>query len=780
MPEPFVLPVRQLVEFVLRSGDITTAFVAASRAVAGTRGHQKVQKARPANYQSEVTLSYSCAAGGVNFRLQGRIDGIYREDDGPVVDEIKTTQQPLAALSGENPLHWGQAMVYAHILAAQEGHPRMGVQLTYLQLDTSEVRELRRSFSAAELADFFSGLLTDYAAWAVRLADWRTRRDAAILAAPFPFAGYREGQRRLAVQAWHAFERGERLFALAPTGIGKTAATLYPALKALAHGLAEKAFYLTAKTTGRASAEQALHRMRERGMACRSLTLTAKEKICFNGVVDCNPDACPWAAGFFDRLRGALEAGMAHQALDRARVEELARDYAVCPFELSLELSLYVDCVICDYNYAFDPRVFLRRFFQENPNPWLFLVDEAHNLVDRGREMYSATLSKQDVLDVRRAIKDTLPGVYKALGAVNRELLDWRKRCDESANGAVVQQQAPETLCKALRTFNTRAEEWLARNRPAPFRADLITLFFAGVHVLRIAEVYGDDYVTYAEKQGRDLGLKLFCLDPARLLNEAFERAKGAVVFSATLHPLAFYRRMLGGRESDPLLALDSPFPRERFGLLVHGGVPTTWKRRGESYADVARAVEVAVRAAGGNTFVYFPSYQYLEDVAAQLELPEAELIIQSRGMSEEEREACLERFRQPGGPPVVGLGVMGGVFAEGIDLVGDRLVCAVVVGVGLPQVCLERELLRTFYDERDGSGFISAYQLPGFNRVLQAAGRVIRTADDRGAVLLLDERFLRRDYRELFPAHWSHARTARNLDAATGFLQRFWYGRKP
>ncbi|MCD4827820.1 MAG: DEAD/DEAH box helicase [Candidatus Cloacimonetes bacterium] len=776
MPQPISLAVRQLIEFVLRRGDlVATTFSAPSRAVAGTRGHQKVQKARPAHYEAEVAFAWDCEADSLSFQLRGRMDGVFRLPDGPIIDEIKTTTLPVTAIADDNELHWAQAKVYAHVLAASEGHERVGVQLTYLSLDSSEAREYRRDYTAAELAEFFARLLADYASWAKRLANWRTRRDQAIKAAPFPFEEYRGGQRDLAVRAWKAFERGERLFALAPTGIGKTAAVLYPALKALAHGHAEKAFYFTAKTTGRAMAEQTLAKMRTRGMACRALTITAKEKICLSPGSECNGDSCAYAAGYFDKLRGALEASLAHEAIDRAAVEELAREHQVCPFEFSLEMSLYADCIICDYNYAFDPRVYLRRFFLESNEPWLFLVDEAHNLVDRGREMFSAMLSKRRVLDVRRPLRQPLPAVYKSLGKVNTELLAWRKLCDEDGSGAVVQAELPEALCKALRGFTRSAEQWLAHNRPASFRADLLEMYFESLHVLRIAEMYGDDYVTYAQRQGRDLVLKLFCQDPARLLDAAFERSAAAVVFSATLHPLSFYRELLGGRPDDPQFELGSPFPEEHFGLLVHGGVPTTWRRRGESYDEVARVIEAAVQAAAGNTFVYFPSYRYLESVAPLVQLPQTTLLVQSRGMSEPERDTYLAAFESPGETPVVGMGVMGGVFAEGIDLAGDRLVCAVVVGVGLPQVCLERELLRKFYDERENRGFAYAYMLPGFNRVMQAAGRVIRTGSDCGAVALVDERFARRDYRNIFPPHWRHVRYERNTPGVKRALHRFW-----
>jgi len=510
------------------------------------------------------------------------------------------------------------------------------------------------------------------------------------------------------------------------------------------------------------------------------VTLTAKEKICFCPPVNCDPEVCPYARDYFGKVKQALGEIGQQQAFTRPVIEEIARRYEVCPFELSLDLALWVDCIICDYNYAFDPRVYLHRFFDFSSEAYIFLVDEAHNLPDRAREMYSAELEKQAALDLQRLLKPHLPALAKKLGAVNKILLQIRKDCQAEGKPALVEYKLPEALLKAVREFSQAAEDWLVQNRPAPFRAELLEFYFLCSNYLRTAEYFDTFYVSYFERQGKnDLKARLFCLDPAPMLAGPLARSRSAVFFSATLLPMEYFMQLITGSPECPRRIFQSPFPVENAGLLVHNKIATTYAQRADTYDDVAGAVEAVCSARAGNYLVFFPSYAYLEAVLERLRerMPEAHLLVQDRGMTEAAREDFLARFEAGNCDTLVGLAVMGGIFGEGIDLAGERLIGAVVVGVGLPQVCLERELIKEYFDRQNGSGFAFAYQYPGFNRVLQATGRVIRSETDRGVIVLIDERFTHARYRRLFPGHWRGFQVVQSTAEIQEKLAHFWEG---
>jgi DNA excision repair protein ERCC-2 len=546
----------------------------------------------------------------------------------------------------------------------------------------------------------------------------------------------------------------------------------------MGQGLAAKIFYLTAKTSGRLVAEKALDDMRQANLSLSSVTLTAKEKICFCPPVNCDPEVCVFARDYFTKVKSALQEIDQVQAFTRPVIEDLARRYEICPFEFSLDLALWVDCVICDYNYAFDPRVYLHRFFDLVTEPYIFLVDEAHNLPDRSRSMYSAELEKKTVLELQRVLKPQLPVLAKKLSAINKILLEKRKACQAEDKQALLYFELPEELLDAVRTFNQAAEDWLVMNQPADFRQLLLDFYFQCSNYLRTAEYFDTFYVSYFERQGQgDLKAKLFCLDPAPMLAAPLERSQSTIFFSATLLPMDYFMKLLTGAAVHHKRIFQSPFPTENVSLLIHNGITTKYAQRADSYAAIAAAIETVCAAHVGNYLVFFPSYAYLEAVLEQLKerLPERQLLVQGRGMAETEREAFLAQFSTGSQETLVGLAVMGGIFGEGIDLVGDRLVGAVVVGVGVPQVCLENDLIKDYFDRQNGSGFAYAYQYPGFNRVLQATGRVIRTETDRGVIVLLDERFTHARYRHLFPSHWREFQVVRNTSEIQQKLARFW-----
>jgi len=738
-----------------------------------------VQRSRPEGYQSEVVLTHLIEDSDPALEVQGRMDGLYAGSSPVVIEEIKTTTTSLDLIGqDDNVLHWAQAECYAYIYAHQHGLDAIRIHLTYYHLDTKAEKTFSRDFSLAELAEFFDRLIRTYTQWISKVNALQVQRNLSILQMEFPYAGYRLGQREMAVAVYKTIRDSGRLYVQSPTGVGKTIAALFPAVKAIGQGLAAKIFYLTAKTPGRLVAEKALDDMRQAGLNFSSVTLTAKEKICFCPPVNCDPEVCPFARDYFTKVKLALEEIDQHQAYTRPLIEEIARKYQVCPFEFSLDLALWVDCIICDYNYAFDPRVYLHRFFDFSTEPYIFLIDEAHNLPDRARSMYSAELNKKEILELQHSLKADLPVLSKKLGAINKVLLEKRKTCQEQEKTALVEHELPQELLKAVREFNQKAEDWLVLNHPSPFRQELLEFYFLCNNFLRTAEYFDTFYVSYFERQGKDdLKAKLFCMDPAPMLAGPLERSQSAIFFSATLLPMDYFMTLLTGPQAQPKRVFPSPFPTANFRLLVHSGIATKYAQRADSYEQIASAIEAVCSAQSGNYLVFFPSYAYLNAIQELLKdrLPEGSLLVQDRGMDEQAREVFLAQFSAGNRATLIGLAVMGGIFGEGIDLVGDRLIGAVVVGVGVPQVCLENDLIKEHFDQKNVNGFAYAYQYPGFNRVLQATGRVIRTDTDRGIIVLIDERFAHGRYRSLFPTHWQDFQTVKNTSEIAEKLADFW-----
>ncbi|MBL8079077.1 MAG: ATP-dependent DNA helicase [Anaerolineales bacterium] len=778
--QPHRVSVRSLVEFVLQAGDLTPGgFQRRDRAQLGTQGHQRVQRSRPEGYETEVEIICQVEGADPPLEVRGRIDGIYAGKVPVIIEEIKTTTLSLELVGEEhNRLHWAQAQCYAYMLARQQQLGEISVHLTYYQLDTKEEKTFERHFTWTELETFFTGLVTPYLAWFRKVHAWQARRDRSIAQLEFPYGEYRPGQRDMAVAVYRTIRANDRSYIQSPTGVGKTIASLFPSVKALGLGLAEKIFYLTAKTSGRLVAEKALEDMRQSGLYVRSVTLTAREKICFCPPVNCDPQVCIFARGYFDKVKLALEELDPHQAFTRPVIEEIARKYEICPFEFSLDLALWVDCIICDYNYVFDPRVYLHRFFDFNSEPYIFLVDEAHNLPDQARAMYSAELDKGTVLQLQRRLKPHLPALAKKLGEINKILLEKRKACQAEDKPALIERELPQPLIKAIREFSRKAEDWLVLNHAAEFRQELLEFYFLCGNYLRTAEYFDTFYVSYFERKGQaDLKAKLFCIDPAPMLAVPLERSQSTVFFSATLLPMDYFMKLLTGPADHPRRIFQSPFPQENVCLLIHDRISTKYAQRAESYAAIAEAIETILAARVGNYLVYFPSYVYLNAVVEQLKerLTERGLLIQEPGMKEEARDAFLARFSSSNEETLLGLAVMGGVFGEGIDLVGERLIGVVIVGVGIPQLGLERDLIKEYFDRDMGSGFAYAYQYPGFNRVLQATGRVIRTETDRGVIVLIDDRFTNARYRHLFPAHWRGYQVVQNTREIRDKLTDFW-----
>ncbi|MBN2418597.1 MAG: ATP-dependent DNA helicase [Deltaproteobacteria bacterium] len=780
MKKKITVSVRNLVEYSCRSGDLYFEGFSQINPREAIFAHQKVQRSRPKEYTGEVTVSREFETENHILEVKGRMDGIFRYPDSVIIEEIKTTTRDLEYYDKNvNPVHWAQLKVYCYICALQEEYYKISAQLTYYQLETGRMKEIRETYDRTELETFFYELSSHYLKRIDNLEKWWSVRNNTIKMLEFPFSNYRPGQREMAVEVYSAILKERELLVQAATGIGKTMSTLFPSIKAMAEGLSSKVFYLTARTTGKDSAESAINEMREKGLRIKSLTITAKDKICFRPDSACTPDECEYARGYFDRIDMAEEEFFNEDALSREAIERIARKHMVCPFEFSLGLSLMADVIICDYNYVFDPRVYLRRFFLEEENDFILLVDEAHNLVDRSREMFSAEINKRSFLDTRKALKEDLPDIYKKISSINSGLLRCVKKFEEGDDDIIVEQDAPVDILPSLRHFLKAAEEWFSLNIPASFKDALLEIYFSVRTFARILEEYDETYRTIYETAGKDLRLKLYCIDPSARLGRIFDKNRTAIFFSATMSPPHYFKRLFGCSEGTRNIEIPSPFPPENLCLIIYSGVSTLYKNREATKVSAAALINPVIDSKKGNYLLFFPSYAYMKMVTDLFE-PEKtdfEIIIQNPGMTREERDNFLGRFSTGNDNTLVGFAVMGGIFGEGIDLTGDRLSGAVIYGVGLPGISPERDIIRDYFNETDNAGYEYAYLYPGINRVLQAAGRVIRSERDRGVVVLVDDRYKSYRYKSLFPVTWKSV----SVNSKAGLdqvLEEFWAGK--
>lgn len=789
------ISVRGLVEFLMRAGDIDNRRKASPEDAMseGSRIHRMIQRRMGSDYHAEVSLKYCCEYETYRFLIEGRADGVI---DGKVVtiDEIKGTYRELVKMKAPEQVHLAQAKCYAFMYAQDHQQTEMKVRMTYCNMDTEEIKYFESAYSMSELTEWFMNLVKEYKRWSDEEIAWREKRRESIRQMRFPFE-YREGQKELVTHVYHTICHKKKLFVEAPTGVGKTISTVFPAIKAVGEEKADRIFYLTAKTITRTVADNTFELLRERGLKFKTVVLTARDKTCFMEESECNPEYCPFAKGHYDRINDAVYDLMtACEQYSREAIEEYARRHQVCPFEMALDMSLFADGIICDYNYVFDPHVYLRRFFGEGSpkGKYLFLVDEAHNLLERGREMYSAVLYKEDFLGLKRTIKAYDPRMEKQLEKCNKELLSLKRECED---WCIVEHIDP--FVQAVARLSTGMEEYLENHDDSPMRREVLEFYFEVSHFLQIYELLDDKYVMYTEfdTEGRFF-LKLFNVDPSTNLKECLNRSVSSILFSATLLPIQYYKRLLGGEETDYEVYAKSTFDPERKALFLAEDVTSKYSRRSDAeYYKIASYIHDIVRMRHGNYMVFFPSHSFLQRVheiyrdyfAAE---DQAECLVQEERMSEEKREEFLKRFEGNGEclltdvihmeiemeeeDSLVGFCVLGGIFSEGIDLKSDRLIGAMIVGTGLPQVCTEREILKKYFSEGGEDGFDYAYRYPGMNKVLQAAGRVIRTAGDVGLVALLDERFLMRSYQRLFPREWERFEVVGEKSIA-GRVEKFW-----
>lgn len=779
MEKPIVrISVRNLVEFILRNGDLVSGSGTADKEamLKGSRLHRKIQKQMGSHYQPEVSLKKDTEYDDLILRVEGRADGIFLQDEQFCIDEIKGVYKKLELMEEPVLVHRAQALCYAWIYLDAHDLEKIDIQMTYAHLDTEVIKRFRETLTRAELKQWYEELTDSYHKWLAYQIEWRKKRNESMENLEFPFA-YRKGQREMVSGIYHAISKKEQIFIQAPTGVGKTMSAVFPAVRAIGQGMAETVFYLTARTITRTVAQDAFEILRDRGLLFKVITITAKEKLCFCDKPECDPEKCPYAKGHYDRINDAVyELWTTEQSFDRETLLRHAQKWQVCPFEMSLDLAIWMDGVICDYNYVFDPNVCLKRFFGENVSGnYLFLIDEAHNLVDRGREMYSASICLNDVIETRKFVKPYSQKLWKKLGKVKKQMEELRQNCGEWK----VEENAG-VLPISLLSVQGELDQFLEESPAQEVVDGILDFYFEVRDFLNISELVDDNYVVYTafDENGR-FYMKLFCVNPAENLQKCLDKGNSTVFFSATLLPLQYYRKMLSTRSENFGMYVESPFEQKKRCLMICRDVSSKYTRRGyEEYRKIAEYIARMSWQKKGNYMVFFPSYRLMEDVYQvyqdEFSVSWVRCISQHASMTELEREEFLEEFTEETEETLVGFCVMGGIFSEGIDLIGDRLIGAAVVGTGLPQVNCEREILKGYYDEKGEQGFDYAYRYPGMNKVLQAAGRVIRTKEDTGAILLMDERFLNRDYRNLFPREWNDACTC-TLGNVEKHLQAFW-----
>ena len=789
------LSVRELCARAFCGGDIDDRFhTSADSLHVGSEAHRKIQKEAGAFYFAEVSLSNTFMHRGVYYTVSGRADGIIRSSGKIIVDEIKSVR-PFDFYAPPKEIFIAQMKCYAYFIACRDELETVCGRITYVNSENGKIKYYNYSYNIDELRCWYEGVISKVS----RSAEFIKYRIETALPSlrnlTFPYEELREGQEIMIRECYSAIKRGERLFAQAPTGTGKTVSSLYPAVRAVGAEMADKVFYLTAKASTRREAYRAAGKLFEGGGKLKTVVLNAKEQMCKCGARLaggsenlCNPVSCEFAAGYYDRAQDAIfEMLSNYSGFTGQLISQIALKYRICPYELSLDLSEYCDVIICDYNYVFDPSVYLRRYFSDGAErgKYVFLIDEAHNLADRARDMYSAVLKRSSFESIYAMIDPSEKDIEEAFGSLILEFRGLRALCKDSLvkdsdgdeRGFYMAKAHPERMLSKLVDFKRKAELWLKKNGESFLKQPIEKLLSEVRRYLVISEYFDERFLFYTEISGGDCLAKIYCLDPSNIVDIIQAKAVSTVLFSATLTPSDYFVDVLGGGKKSYEISLPSPFESENLCLAIADYLSVRYEDRKKNTARYAAAIAAAVSARLGNYMVYFPSYDMLEGVAASFaqKYPQIKMIVQKKNMTSKEKEEFLDSFKDDNDEYRIGFCVLGGSFSEGVDLPGSRLIGAVIFGVGLPGISNEKNIIRDYFDVQNGCGYDYAYTFPGMNNVMQAAGRVIRRYEDRGVVVLVDDRYASDKYTKLFPNHWSEVQYAGNARSLAEIIKRFW-----
>lgn len=764
MPKDFPqysVSVRELVEWCFRKGDLRgeRRFTGPQRALAGQRGHKDIQGSRPDGYIPEFPLSHTFVEhdDGFSWTIRGRADGFWDKPDQLLIEEIKTVTPNWDGQPRD--LHWAQAKIYAAILCSQKNLPSIETQLTYLELESGMISTFRESWEAHQLLDFLNEARSTFREALKAKHDWNRLFTSHDNNLAFPHSPLREGQENIVKAVRQAIENGENCFLQAPTGLGKTIATIFPALEDASNDPNTIIFFLTARNTNKANAEHALESIRQHGGMVKSVTLGAAKDWCLDPEGACLETDCPYANGYFDRCRNALiEISKSEDNWNKSTLRHQGKDQLLCPSALSHQLAEWANVIIADYNHALDPKSRLKEFFGEESNRRIvLLIDEAHNLPDRARTMFSASISKMAVRDTL----DALPKSQKLLQQCLKKILsNWPDPSIPRDIQEIVIESIPQSLISSLEKFKPAAEQFLMLNEPSTFRQSLTdTYFLINDFLQRLQTRTSADYLLQSANT-----IRIFCLNPNENLKAIFKNIHSVIFFSATLTPPEYFKKWLSSRpqEQEQYHSLPSPFPQDNLKIFIETSIPTQFRFRKNSAEHLTRLILKFILKIQGSQLVFFPSYDYLDlihqHISPQLPNPQS-LKIQERQSSLETQNQFIDFLaHNPENQTRIGFAVLGGIYAEGIDIPDNSLNAVTVVGVGLPQICTERNLIIDHFNESLGNStaFDYAYTFPGMTKVIQAVGRLIRSHSDSGSALLIDPRYATSTYQNLMPPHWT------------------------
>lgn len=767
---------KEIAELLYGSGNITSDRLMMVRAEEGIQIHQFWQSQYTDNDQKEVVVAAEYRADDFLIDISGRIDGITIRDGEVILEEIKSTRMDLELIDETTtPAHLVQAKLYAYMYCFANNINKIIVRLTYITVQDHDVKMIDKSLTFKTLERYFIKTMTEYLDWVKVIDQHEEARMKSIAGLNFPFADYRSNQRELMGHVYRSIMDKDILYAIAPTGIGKTIAVLFSSLKTI-NVPRQKIFYLTAKNDGKRVAIDTVDLLEKSGLVAKTCEITAKDSMCLLKERDCDPEVCKYAKGYYNRIYKAIDDIFRNESLlTKEKIITYGKHHRVCPFELSLDISNYCDIIIADYNYAFDPRAHLIRYFEDTTYEPILLVDEAHNLVSRSREMYSATLTNetfQTLLALTKGMKPSpkaeINRILDYFGEVDLELLEVDFVRKYEVNAMLILQ-----LKKLIRKF----DQAFSDERKFPNKNLVTPLYFDLYQFVKINEYYNEQFVFLLEKAGSLTSVSIKCLNAAEfILDTAKNRSRSTVFFSATLDPIHYYKTLLTqGKGKD--IKMMSSFPQENLFLVAVDDVSTRYNDRDNSIDRIVKTIEILCSGKKGNYIVFFPSYVYMNRILDNLDLDSSEydLIIQKREMSLRDRHETIDLFKTASDKTQVGFFVMGGVFGESIDLIGDQLSGVLIVGVGLPMIAPFNNVLKSHFDEEFSSGFDFAYTYPGINKVIQAVGRVIRSETDRGVAILLDDRFTTRRYLSLYPKEWNHLEVINDNNELEKKIRKFW-----